>query len=106
MTEGTRAASLVVSSIGDYWRDQGTWPPACKDVTEISNTLGIAISTNRYLKKVSTNNEGTIKVIYKNINTQIDDNGLLLRPTVNANGSIAWTWVSSGLPDKYVPRPH
>ncbi|MBW2058263.1 MAG: pilin [Deltaproteobacteria bacterium] len=104
MTEGTRAVSTVSSAIGDYYQDEETWPPACGSVAAINNTLGVGVSTTRYVSAMSTNASGVITVTFQNIANDVNGNSLTLTPSVNANGSIDWNWGSVGLPQKYVPK--
>ena len=104
ITEGTRAASTVASAIGDYRQDQETWPPGCGDVTAISNTLGVGVSTSRYVQSMVTSNSGVIRVTYQNIAGDVDGNSLTLTPSINANGSIDWNWAGIGMLQKYIPK--
>jgi type IV pilus assembly protein PilA len=106
MTEGTRASSTVASAIGDYYQDESAWPGACADVTAIDNTLGVGVSTSRYISAMdwSTTVAGAIAVTYQNIDADVDGNSLILTPTTNANGSVDWTWSGVGMAQKFIPK--
>jgi prepilin-type N-terminal cleavage/methylation domain-containing protein len=106
MTEGTRGVSTVASALGDFLQDNATWPGACGDVTAIDNTLGVGVSTSRYISAMSTDASGNITVVFQNTgDTDVDNaaNSLVLQPTLNANGSVDWNWASNGIPAKFVP---
>jgi len=105
MTEGTRAVSTVSSAIGDWFQDEETWPPACANVTAISNTLGVGISTSRYISAMATNASGDITVTFQNISSDVDARSLTLAPSVEASGAITWSWTGGvGMAQKYIPK--
>ena len=103
MTEGTRAVSTVASAIGDYYQDEQAWPNACADVGAINNTLGVGVSTSRYISGMQTSGVGVITVTYQGIATDVDGNSLVLTPTTNANGAVDWNWSGVGMLQKYIP---
>ncbi len=104
MTEGTRAVSSVASAIGDYYQDESSYPAACANVTAINNTLGVGISTLRYINAMSTNASGAITVTYQNISADVNGNSLVLTPNTNAVGAVEWTWSGVGMAQKYIPK--
>ena len=105
MTEGTRAVSTVASAIGDYYQDEDAWPPACAAVGAIDNTLGVGISTARYISAMSTDASGAITVTYMGIATGVNGNSLILTPSIGANGAVEWAWTgSAGMAQKYIPK--
>lgn len=106
MTEGTRACSSVASAIGDYYQDEGTWPPACGTVTAINNTLGVGISTLRYISAMSTDANAAITVTYKGISSDVNTRSLILTGTTDATtAAVEWTWTGgAGMPQKYIPK--
>ncbi|NIM98687.1 MAG: hypothetical protein GTO24_11595 [candidate division Zixibacteria bacterium] len=93
--------------MGDYYQDEGTFPPnACPNVGAIDNTLGVGISTLRYINDMNTQAaNGQIRVQFKNIASDVDGNWLYLTPTTNVStGAIEWTWGGSGMAQKYIPK--
>jgi type IV pilus assembly protein PilA len=104
MTEGTRAVSTVSSAIGDYYQDESTWPSACATVGAIDNTLGVGVSTARYISAMQTTNSGAIQVTYQNVGGGVDGNSLVMTPAIGANGAISWTWSGVGMAQKYIPK--
>ena len=103
MTEGTRAVSTVSSAIGDYYQDEEDWPPACADVTAIDLTLGVGVSTARYISAMSTDSSGVITVTYQTVANDVNGNSLVLSPNISATGAMEWTWSGVGMPQKYIP---
>jgi len=103
MTEGTRAVSTVSSAIGDYYQDEEDWPPACADVSAIDLTLGVGISTARYISAMSTDSSGVITVTYQGVASDVNANSLVLSPTISATGAMEWAWSGVGMPQKYIP---
>ncbi len=107
MTEGTRAVSSVASAIGDYYQDEGGFPDfaADLDVAGINNTLGVGVSTLRYIQAMTvTDLTGVIEVQFQNISSDVDDNWLVLTPTTSPNGAVEWTWSGVGMAQKYIPK--
>lgn len=109
LTEGTRAASSVASSVGDYYMDNNsTFPPALSGVSAINNTLGVAFATNRYISNITVANAtGAITIQYQNTGDSDVDaagNTLVMTPTEEAGGALSWDWTGGGsMPAKYVP---
>ncbi len=109
MTEGTRAVSSVASSIGDYYQDEGSFPDfgtATINVTGINNTLGVGVSTLRYISAMTVADlTGVITVTFDNISSDVNGRGLVLTPTIGTNGAVEWTWSGAGgLAQKYIPK--
>lgn len=106
MTEGTRAVSTVASAIGDYYQDESEFPPACTTFQAVYNTLGVGISTGRYVSQIATDANGNITVTFQGIDADVNGNTLVLQPsTSTTTGAINWVWAGgAGMPEKYVPR--
>jgi type IV pilus assembly protein PilA len=94
LTEVENAMSTVQSSVSSYHRDQETWPD-CPSITEISNSLGVGVSSIDRIKSLSVDpTTGDITAIIQNVHAMVDNKTLMLRPTLspNGDGSISWRW--------------
>lgn len=87
VTEGLNLASDLKAGVGEYFANEGTWPPTEAD-------LGItAVKSGKYVEGVTLSN-GTIIIDY-GLQANADalaagQDVLMLRPTVSPNGDIIW----------------
>jgi len=109
LTEVTNGMGNVASAVGAYYLDQysngsGSWP-ICGNIAAIQTTLGVSLAALSRIQAMSIDQNGVITGIVQNINPTVDNQSLILTPTLANDGSVSWTWTTSpGFPDYLRPR--
>jgi type IV pilus assembly protein PilA len=111
MSEGIRALNTVASAVGDYYNEAGAFPPALGNAGAISNTLGSSVVTTAddaeaKMSAISVAaNTGAISITFANCgDADVDGDTLVMTPTTTANGGIYWTYSSTTIPAKFMPK--
>ncbi len=111
MTEVTNAMSNIASSVAAYQQENGQWPAlAVTGKVNIQNSFGVATAALTRLAdatlSVSTAGVITGYVATGSIDGSVNDRGLQLVPSLDANdSSIFWSWTGvNSMPPAYVPK--
>ncbi len=106
LVEVTYSMGALGRTVGNYYQDNGRWPPALTTVSAIVSTLGLAIPASRYIESVDLDDQGKISFQIQNTgDSSVDAGSLTLAPSASADGAITFLWgASPGFPRRYVPK--
>jgi type IV pilus assembly protein PilA len=103
MTEVTNGMSNVASAVAAYMQETNSWPTAGTKAL-IQSSLGVSTAA---LTRISTMGvvDGIITAVVDGIDATVTGKNLVMTPTSNTDGSIAWEWsTSNNMPPAYVPK--
>jgi type IV pilus assembly protein PilA len=107
LVEVENTMANVKSAVSAFHHDTETWPN-CPSIIEIKNSLGVGLGAVSRIRSMSVDPvTGDITAIVTGVDTMVDGETLILRPTVplNGGGSIRWTWdASANFPVHLRPR--
>ena len=107
LTEVTNGMSNVASAVSAYYQESqpGTFPN-CGNKANISSSLGVSLSAlDRVLEMSVTQASGTITATVTSIDGSVDNQTLMLIPSVMGDSSIKWDWSKgAGMPAAYLPK--
>jgi type IV pilus assembly protein PilA len=114
LTEVTNSISHVASAVGASYQENTSIWPACNNIGEIQQSLGVFVPTNRIATMTALPASGTngtdfaITVQIQNIsasNPTIDGDTLIMYGETSTSGAIVWSWsTASGLDAAYMPK--
>ena len=81
---------ILKSAVSNYHQQMNLWPD-CPTVNEVRNSLGLGVDALSRISAISISN-GIITVTIQNIHPLVDHKSLSLIPTLDADGSIGWSW--------------
>jgi type IV pilus assembly protein PilA len=114
LTEVTNAISHVSSAVAaSYQENTSVWPD-CADISQIQQSLGVFVPTNRISLMSARPGAGTTGTTF-NIqatitrisvsNPSIDGDTLIMFGETGTTGAIVWSWATaSGLDAAYMPK--
>jgi type IV pilus assembly protein PilE len=110
LSEVTTTVSHVASAAAAFRQDMTYWP-ACGDITQIADSLGVVIPTRR-IQAVSANNQGGLFTIIATVtgissaSPTVDGCTMALRANTATDGAIKWQWdpVGSTLNMIFMPK--
>ena len=105
MTEVTNGMSNVASAVAAYMQETGGWPSA-GDKALIQSSLGVSTAALTRIGLMDVNNGViTATVSAGTIDATVDNFNLVMTPSSQADGSIAWGWgTSNNMPPAYIPK--
>ena len=106
LTEVSNSMSNVGSAIGAYYSEEGRFPGALADQTEIKNSLGVAVPVGvKYISSAAVAaNTGVITFGITNTGeSTVDGQTFVLTPSTTSSGAINWIW-SGTTPPAYIPK--
>jgi len=106
LTEVSNSMSNVASAVGAYYQDEGVYPGALADQTQIKTSLGVAVPVGvKYISSAAVT--GATGVITFGITgtgeSTVDGQTYVLSPSTTASGAINWIW-SGSVPAAYIPK--
>ena len=105
LSEVENAMSTVASSVTTYYSEQNSWPN-CSSVSEIRNSLGVALGSITRISAISVSNvDGVITATVGNIHPMVDNKTLTLTPNTSIDSSVKWNWGwSADFPPQFRPK--
>ena len=105
MTEVTNGMSNIASALAAYYQENNAWPGDITGKPMVRDSLGVSLGALGRISDIEIS-QGVITATIGGIgDNSVDGRTLILRPTVNADGSISWDWDSaSTVPATYIPR--
>jgi type IV pilus assembly protein PilA len=114
LTEVTNAISHVSSAVAAYYQENTSVWPTCNDITQIQQSLGVFVPTNRIQLMSalpaggSTGTTFNISCTIQNIsasNPTINGDTLIMYGETGTTGAIVWSWsATSSLDAAYMPK--
>jgi type IV pilus assembly protein PilA len=103
MTEVTNGMSNVASAVAAYMQETGGWPTATSAAL-IQSSLGVSTAALSRIGSIGVN-LGVITAVVTGIDATVDGRNLVMSPSSNNDGSIYWTWTTTGnMPPAYIPK--
>jgi type IV pilus assembly protein PilA len=109
LTEVTNSVRYVATAMNNYASEAlvdgiiVVWPD-CPDVAAIQTSLGVGLGGIERIGSIRVDQTtGVIEATISHIDPVIDGLTVSLTPTIQANGSIKWSWGGT-VPPRYVPR--
>ena len=90
LAEVENAMSTVASSISSFYHENNTFPN-CPTVNDVTNSLGVSLSSITRISGISVVNGG-ISVTIQEIAPMVNGKSLTLTPNSGSDGSLNWTW--------------
>jgi type IV pilus assembly protein PilA len=106
LTEVSNSMSHVASAVAGYYQDEGQFPGALADQTQIRSSLGVGVPVGvKYISSAAV--AGGTGVITFGITgtgeSTVDGQTYILTPSTNVPGAINWSW-SGSVPAAYLPK--
>ena len=90
LVEVENAMANVKSAVSGYRQDNESWPN-CPTINEVRNSLGVGLGSITRISGMSVIS-GIITATIQNIHPMVDGEALILKPTLDGDGSLSWTW--------------
>ena len=105
LSEIENAMATVASGVTAYYYEGNSWPN-CPSVSEVRNSLGVALGSVTRISAISVSNvDGVITATVGNIHPMVDNKRLTLTPSITGDSSITWNWGwSADFPLQFRPK--
>jgi type IV pilus assembly protein PilA len=92
LVEVENTMAIIKSAVSSYRQDNQAWPD-CPNINLIRTSLGVGLGSVQRVSTISIAvNDGSITSTIQNIHSMVDNKTITLRPNMQADGSLSWTW--------------
>ena len=91
LVEVENTIASVKSAVTSYRLDKLDSWPTCPTKGDIQNSLGVSLGAVLRIKEMKVE-DGVITATVDNIHTLVNNKTIILKPTLNSDGSFYWSW--------------